>query len=71
MRLLIGKIQLRILGILLLIIAIFIVALIRNAELPTFIIGGLLALATLFVALLRWVNPVSYTHLTLPTSDLV
>jgi diguanylate cyclase (GGDEF)-like protein/PAS domain S-box-containing protein len=52
----IGKIQLRILGILLLIIAILTVALIRNAELPTFIIGGLLALITLFVALLNWVN---------------
>jgi hypothetical protein len=52
----IGKIQLRIFGVLLLIMALLIMALMNNADLKTLILGGLAGLAVLFAALLRWIN---------------
>ena len=42
---------------------------IRNLEQPAFL--SLLAALTAYVSLIvlsRWINPVSYTHLTLPTN---
>lgn len=56
MKLFIGKIQLRIFGILLLIMALLIMALMNNADLKTLILSGLAALAVLFAALLSWIN---------------
>lgn len=52
----IGKIQFRILGILLLSVVIFMMGLMQNTDFKLFIIGGLLLLLVLFIALLHWVN---------------